>query len=96
MAHKRGTITLDIQWVRLTEESCVAVTSLGGFTIRGERSETPFLALRSLFKGLAGSPEVSSHTDAAIALDMALAGTTIEELAQIPAGGDEDRKSTGS
>jgi len=83
MARKRtrGTLELMIQFVELSPQTCLAVTRLGGFTIRGERSTTTFDAVRSLFMGLAGRPEVSSHVDAAIALDLALAGTTLESVA---------------
>lgn len=81
---RRGDLELTIRFVELSPDTCLAVTTLGGFTLRGERSLTPFDAVRSLLAGLAGRPEVASHQDAAVALDLALAGTSIESVAAIP------------
>lgn len=80
-ARERGDLLLTVHYLRLSKDAVLAVTTLGGINLRGERGATPFDAIRSLFAGLSGSPAVSSHQDAAIALDLALAGETIHDLA---------------
>jgi hypothetical protein len=84
-------LSLTIRVVELSPKTFIAVTRLGGFTLRGERSADAFDAVRSLFTGLAGKPDVSSHIDAGIALDLALAGTSIENVAAAAEGLDESK-----
>ena len=62
----------------------VAVTKIGGFTLRGKSAETEALAARNLFWTLAGNGE-SNSDDAILGIELALSGTTIE-TALIDAG----------
>jgi hypothetical protein len=54
----------------------VAVTKVGGFTLRGKSATTSALAVRNLFFTMAG--EDAASDDAVLGIELALSGTTIE------------------
>ena len=55
----------------------VAVTKLGGFTIRGKSADTEVLAVRNLFFSLQ-SNDYAADDDAMLGIELALSGSTIE------------------
>ena len=63
----------------------VAVTKIGGFTVRGRRAETEVLAVRNLFFALQEDDKYSSDDDAMLGIELALTGNSIE-TALIDAG----------
>ena len=54
----------------------LAVTNLGGITVKGELTESKSLAIRSLFSTLA-----RSGGDSLIAIELSLSGQTLTEIA---------------
>lgn len=68
--------------------SHVAVAELGGFRIRGLRAEKPADAVRNLLWKLSGKS--GDHDDDALfAIELACAGTSIDEQLKLPDGGEQ-------
>lgn len=74
------TVTINISVVKLTNTSYMAICRLAGITVRNQvRSATEFEAVQNLLRAL-----VYAEGDAGIALDLAIAGVSMEEVSDAP------------
>lgn len=76
-------LTIDVQVVKVSE-SYIAGTTLGGFTLRGKRATDKAGAVRNLLWLISGN----DSDDAALGLELAIDGTTMEDQLALDAGDD--------
>lgn len=87
-----STLKIEVKVLKLGE-GYLAVTELGGITVRGRRLSSPLLATQSLLYKLG---EWNQHEDEpAIALELALHGTSIGTALELEAGLDKEGPSDG-
>lgn len=80
-----GAVEIKINVINPAGETHLAVTKLGGITVRGPRASTPVDAVKNLLWKLSKGYD----DDAQVGLEMELAGTSIDQaIAQIQAPGD--------
>jgi hypothetical protein len=66
-------LSLAVRVVRLSEDSYVSFSTVGGVVVRGARADSELKAVQSLAYKLA-----HDDNDAAIGIELALAGTNLE------------------
>lgn len=78
-------LTLSITIVNLVGDTHFAVTQIGGVTVRGQKASSALRAVQNLLHRLQNIDD----SDAELALELALAGTSLESQLAVTSGADE-------